>query len=76
MDHQIFINWSFLYLKQYFQSRNLRISNTESSKTLNHLARRVNLAKLVRLAKRLSVYLRTKWLWAQIPLLSLANQIF
>ena len=32
LEYQIFINWSCLYLKQHFQSRNLRRSYTDFKK--------------------------------------------
>ena len=39
--------------------------------TTNHLAKLAKLDNLGSLAKLLSIYLRTKWLWVRIPLLSL-----
>ena len=42
----------------------------------NHLIRKLTLDHLASLAKRLSVHLRTKWLWVRILLLSLKLQIW
>ena len=54
-------------------------SDCNWTRTHNHLVRKRtlnHLTKLISLAKRLSVRLRTKWLWVQVPLQSLKKFLF
>ena len=56
-----------------------RLSDCNWTRTHNHLVRKRtlnHLTKLISLAKWLSVRLRTKWLWVQVPLQSLKKFLF
>ena len=57
--------------------KNKMISDCDSNKiwTHNHLVLKQTINHLTKLAKWLSVHLQTKWLWVQIPLLSLKLKI-
>ena len=76
--HVRFSEWIYalccLNVKELFaQSRRdiWRLSDCNRSWTGDHLVRKRKLNHLAKLAKWLSVRLRTKWLWVRIPLLSL-----
>ena len=56
--------------KRYLKVNVIRDSESNAVPTCNHLNRKRTLNHLASLAKWLSVRLQTKWLWAQIPLLS------
>ena len=52
------------------------LSDCNGTRTHNHLVRKRTLKHLAKLAKWLSVRLRTKWLWVRVPLQSLNLQIW
>ena len=52
------------------------LSDCNGTRTHNHLVRKRTLNPLAKLAKWLSVRLRTKWLWVRVPLQSLNLQIW
>ena len=75
---QILIFWHFPKLQGPSQifSTNTKQSDSNGSRTHSHLVPERTLNDLASLAKWLSVQLRTKWLWAWLPLLSLKLQIW
>ena len=75
---QILIFWHFPKLQGPSQifSTNTKQSDSNGIRTHSHLVPERTLNYLGSLAKWLSVQLRTKWLWAWLPLLSVKLQIW
>ena len=72
MGYANVINTKIASLCFYF---NNSLSDCNGARTHNQLVRKRTLKYLARLAKWLSVRLRTNWLWVRVPLQSLKLQL-